>query len=78
GHGDWRLPSPGELKALLKVKPYFPPTPSTWLWTSKVLRKYVGEWLIDVTIVTADNKPSSERMVKDSRYCGNVRAVRRP
>ncbi len=78
GHGDWRLPSPGELKTLLKIKPYFPATPSTWLWTSKILRKYVGEWLIDVTIVTADNKPSSESMVKDSRYCGNVRAVRRP
>ncbi len=78
GHGDWRLPSPGELKTLLKVKPYFPETPSTWLWTSKVLRKYVGEWLIDVTIVSADNEPSSDNMVKDSRYCGNARAVRRP
>ncbi len=78
GHGDWRLPSPGELNTLFKVKPYFPATPSAWLWTSKVLRKYVGEWLIDVTIVTADNKPSSGSLVKDARYCGNVRAVRRP
>ena len=78
GHRDWRLPSPEELKTLLKVKPYFPATPSTWLWTSKILKKYVGEWLIDVTIVTGDNEPSSKNMVKDSRYCGNVRAVRRP
>ncbi len=78
GHSNWRLPSPDELKTLLKVKPYFPATPSTWLWTSKVLKKYVGEWLIDVTIVTGDNEPSSVNMVKDSRYCGNVRAVRHP
>ena len=78
GHGDWRLPSPGELKTLLKVKPYFPATPSTWLWTSRILKRYVGEWLIDVTIVNGDNESSSVNMVKDSRYCGNVRAVRRP
>jgi hypothetical protein len=48
------------------------------MWTSKVLKKYEGEWLLDVTIVTADNKPAAKKMVKDSRYCGNVRAVRRP
>ena len=78
GHGDWRLPTPAELTTLFKVKPHFPETASSWLWTSKVLKKYVGEWLIDVTIVTADNKPTSANMVKDSRYCGNVRAVRRP
>ena len=78
GYGDWRLPSPKELKTLLKVKPYFPATPSTWLWTSRILKKYVGEWLIEVTIVTGDNVPSSVNMVKDSRYCGDVRAVRHP
>jgi len=78
GHRDWRLPSPRELKTLFKVKPYFPATPSTWLWTSKAQKKYVGEWLIDVTIVTGDNDPSPANMIKDSRYCGNVRAVRRP
>ena len=77
GHGDWRLPKPEELNALFKVKPYFPASPATWLWTSKVLRKYEGEWLIDVTVVTADNSPSPKNMVKDSRLCGNVRAVRR-
>lgn len=77
GHRNWRLPTPDELKTLLKVKPYFPATPATWLWTSKVLRKYEGEWLIDVTVVTADNSPSPKKMVKDSRLCGNVRAVRR-
>jgi len=77
GHGDWRLPTPGELKTLFKVEPYFPATPATWLWTSKVLRKYEGEWLIDVTVVTADNNPSPKKMVKDSRLCENVRAVRR-
>jgi len=78
GHGDWRLPTPGELKTLYKVEPYFPAATSSWLWTSKILKKYVGEWLIDVTIVTADNKPESKDKVKDSRYCGNVRAIRRP
>ncbi|MCP3955113.1 MAG: DUF4388 domain-containing protein [Desulfobacterales bacterium] len=78
GHGDWRMPSPGELKTLLKVKPYFPETPGAWLWTSKILKKYVGEWLIDVTIITANNSPSTAEKVKDSRYCGNVRAIRRP
>jgi hypothetical protein len=78
GHGDWRLPTPDELETLLKVEPYFPAAQSSWLWTSKVLKKYVGEWLIDVTIVTANNTPSTTNMVKDSRNCGNVRAVRRP
>ncbi len=78
GHGDWRLPTPGELEILFKNKPYFPATMDSWLWTSKILKKYVGEWLIDVTVVTADNKPLSVKMVKNSRYCGNVRAVRRP
>jgi len=77
GHGDWRLPTPNELKTLFKVKPYFPSSPATWLWSSKILRKYEGEWLIDVTVITADNNPSTKKMVKDSRICGNVRAVRR-
>ena len=77
GHGDWRLPTPDELKTLFKVKPYFPASPATWLWTSQILRKYEGEWLIDVTVVTADDSPSPNKMVKDSRVCGNVRAVRR-
>ncbi len=78
GHGDWRLPTPGELKALFKNKPFFPATDASWLWTSKILKKYVGEWLIDVTVVPMDNNPSSAEIIKDSRYCGNVRAVRRP
>ena len=78
GHGNWRLPTPGELKTLYKVEPYFPATTSSWLWTSRILKKYVGEWLIDVTIISADNKPEPKAMAKDSRYCGNVRAVRRP
>ena len=77
GHGDRRLPTPDELKTLFKVKPYFPASPATWLWSSKILRKYEGEWLIDVTVITADNDPSPKKMVKDSRICGNVRAVRR-
>ena len=78
GFKDWRLPTPDELTTLFKVTPYFPAADGTWLWTSKVLKKYEGEWLLDVTIVTADNKPATKKMVKDSRYCGNVRAVRRP
>lgn len=77
GHGDWRLPTPDELKTLFKVKPYFPASPATWLWTSQILRKYEGEWLIDVTVVSADNSTSPKKIVKDSRICGNVRAVRR-
>jgi len=77
GHGDWRLPTPDELKTLFKVKPYFPASPATWLWSSKILRKYEGEWFIDVTVITADNNPMPNKMVKDSRVCGNVRAVRR-
>jgi len=77
GHGDWRLPTSDELKTLFKVKPYFPASPTAWLWTSQILRKYEGEWLIDVTVVTADSNPSPNKIVKDSRVCGNVRAVRR-
>lgn len=78
GHGDWRLPTPAELAALYKEKPWFPETNSSWLWTSKILKKYTGAWILDVTVVTANTTPSSKEMVKDSRYCGNVRAVRRP
>jgi hypothetical protein len=78
GYGDWRLPTPAELSALYKEKPWFPATGSSWLWTSKIFKKYTGAWVTNVTIMTADNTPSSKEMVKDSRYCGNVRAVRRP
>ncbi len=77
GYRDWRLPSPVELKTLMKEEPVFPAPGSEWLWTSKVLKKYVDEWLIDVTVITADQEPATAGMVKDSRYCGNVRAVRR-
>jgi len=77
GHGDWRLPTPDELKTLFKVKPYFPATPATWFWSSQILRRYEGGWLLDVTVVTADSSPTPKKMVKDSRICGNVRAVRR-
>lgn len=77
GHGNWRLPTPDELKTLFKVKPYFPATPATWFWSSQILRRYEGGWLLDVTVVTADSSPTPKKMVKDSRICGNVRAVRR-
>lgn len=76
GHGDWRLPTPKEMVTLYKKAPFFPETAPTWFWTSESNRRYTGQWVTDVEVVTSENSTEWKPAVRDSRACGSVRAVR--
>lgn len=73
GYTDWRLPTPAELGALYKRKPYFPSSGEAWYWSSKLLvTGYHWE------AVTITSKPENSFLPKnrDVKKCGTVRAVR--
>ena len=77
GHTDWRLPVPDELVTLYKKEPFFPEAEPTWYWSSKTNRRYMGEWVTDVEVVTSANSTQWSPEVRDARACGSVRAVRK-
>lgn len=74
GYKDWRLPETEELKTLYREKPVFPSTGSTWYWTNKTHKRFVGRWTLEVDVVNTAADGSIES--KESRHCGAVRAVR--
>ncbi|MFH1981452.1 MAG: DUF4388 domain-containing protein [Pseudomonadota bacterium] len=78
GHNDWRLPSPEELEGITKETPSLPSTGDAWYWSDKNYRRFVGEWIFRVTVVSTDPLRGPLPLQKDSKDCGNVRAVRRP
>lgn len=78
GNDDWRLPTPEELSALYQKQPPFPVDSQMWYWSSKTQKRYVGQWIIDVTIIDSSRSDTGEALTRESWECGAVRAVRRP
>jgi hypothetical protein len=78
GHEDWRLPTPKELSALYKRGPSFPLDPEAWYWSSETEKRYVGQWIIEVSVFQPGNQEEQQSMEMESWQCGSVRAVRRP
>lgn len=76
-HGqDWRLPSPAEISDLYKKKPFFPSVSSQWYWTSKSIKRYFEQWIIDVEVIIPAEAGDLKQVQKESWECGTVRAVR--
>jgi len=76
GYTDWRLPTPEELTALYRQKPYFPSPAPMWYWTSQIHKRYLGRWMVDVDVVSTETSTEEEIKNKESWHCGAVRAVR--
>lgn len=73
GYTDWRLPSAGELAAIYKQAPFFPPSGAEWYWSSEA---YIKGYYSVANIVTAKQETVFERLFKRQDQCGAVRAVR--
>ncbi|MCP4745457.1 MAG: DUF1566 domain-containing protein [Desulfobacteraceae bacterium] len=73
GYTDWRLPSPSELAAIYKQKPFLPSTGAQWFWTSE---SYSKGFHTVANIVTAKREAVFYRAYRDLNACGSVRAVR--
>ncbi len=76
GHDDWRLASPAEVSGLYKKKPFFPSVSGQWYWTSKSIKRYVEQWIIDVEVIMPNEAGDLKQIQKESWECGTVRAVR--
>ena len=78
GHGDWRLPTPGELLALHRGPAPYPAAPERWYWSSDTQKRYLDQWVIAVTVVIPNLPPEEMSSQKESWRCGSVRPVRGP
>jgi hypothetical protein len=77
GYTDWRLPTPAELAGIYKTNPSFPSLADTeCFWSSESFTSYSDGWHIKVTVLNKEKKGEWEAPQKDSKECGNVRAVR--
>jgi len=73
GHGNWRIPTPGELAGIYKNKPFFPSSGTGWYWTSETFIK--GYHKIASIITTKKETSFKKEQLKQDR-CGAVRAIR--
>ena len=80
GHQDWRLPTIDELKGIYKTAPVFPLADiNEWYWTSEHFTSYADAWQqIKVNTLARETDAEWTSHHRDSRECGNVRAVRGP
>ncbi len=78
GYSDWRLPTPDELAAIYKTKPFFPADKNKWYWSSENYSRYSDGWHKIVDTVTGQNETNGEVVRRDATECGTVRAVRTP
>jgi hypothetical protein len=77
GYTDWRLPTPGELSGIYKTNPSFPSSSdSECFWTSESFTSYSDGWHIKASSLCKEKAGQWEPLQKDSKECGNVRAVR--
>ena len=77
GYTDWRLPTPAELAGIYKSSPSFPSLSGNELfWTSESYTSYADGWHIKVSAFGKENQGQWEILQKDSKECGNIRAVR--
>lgn len=77
GYMDWRLPTPAELAGIYKTTPSFPSLADTeCFWSSESFTSYSDGWHIKITVLSKEKKGEWESSQKDSKECGNVRAVR--
>jgi hypothetical protein len=74
GHGDWRLPTAGELASIYKNSPFFPDSGAAWYWTSE---SFARGYHRVVDVVTSLPETVFTRTSKTEDSCGAVRAVRR-
>jgi hypothetical protein len=80
GYRDWRLPTIDELKGIYKSAPVFPLAGANeWYWTSEHFTSYADGWQ-QIKVDTLARETGAEWLSthRDSRECGNVRAVRSP
>ncbi len=68
----WRLPTAGELAAILKQTPYFPSTEAQWYWTSE---SYIKGYHAMVDVVSTKRETVFQRQQRNQNECGAVRAV---
>jgi hypothetical protein len=74
GYSDWRLPKAKELSALYSGPSPFPGVASNWYWSSDLLKRYSGGWIVLVDAVRPLPSPSVAK--QDAKECGWFRAVR--
>jgi len=74
GYTDWRLPSAKELIGLFSAPTSFEGSSSEWYWSSDSFKRYSGEWIILVDVVSPKPQPSIHK--QNSNACGWFRAVR--
>jgi len=74
GYTDWRLPKAKELIGLYSPPASFQGSASQWYWSSDSFKRYSGEWIILVDVVSPSPQPSTQK--QDSNVCGWFRAVR--
>ena len=78
GFTDWRLPTPGELTAILETAPTFPVNGEKSYWTSDSYSAYSDGWQTHVTSLSSGDGDQWETIRKNALECGAVRAVRTP
>lgn len=79
GYRDWRLPTPGELAGIYQTDPIFPVgSDNDWYWTSEHFTRYADGWQVNVSTLHRVSPAEWVTRNRDSRECGNVRAVRNP
>ncbi len=80
GYRDWRLPTIEELKEIYKTAPVFPLADANeWYWTSEYFTSYADAWQqIKVNTLARETDAGWVSIHRNSRECGNVRAVRGP
>ncbi len=79
GYRDWRLPTAAELAGIYKTSPAFPiNADNVWYWTSESFTSYSDGWQVRVNTLGRENPAEWASLHRDSRECGNVRAVRGP
>lgn len=79
GYKDWRLPNADELAGIYKTTPAFPASEGNdWYWTSENFTGYADGWQVKVNTLARETPVEWVTRHRDSRECGNVRAVRGP
>lgn len=77
GYSDWRLPTPDQLAAIYKKKPFFPAKDTNWYWSSENYSSYSDGWHKIVDTVTGENATDWDVVRREAKECGTVRAVRK-